>query len=394
MYFKNFLFFLAVMLCLPFAATAQPEITQGNNAFALDFYSQWNKHADKNIVLSPFSISAAIGMTYPGARNITADQMKVAMRFRGDLMQQNQEFHSLMMSINAAGSPMVISNTLWMQKGFKIQQEFLELNSKYFGSGFQQINFTGAPDSSRVAINASIEKQTSDKIKNLLPGGSINSLTRLVLTNAIHFKDSWAIPFDKKQTKDGDFFVSPGKPVKTTFMSMQNAMFNFFENHKVTIVELPYSNGKYSMLFLLPKGDADVLEKSLNSEVYSSWNFEPGRFRNLQLPKFKIDHEVNPVDILKSFGMTNAFQEGKADFSGISKDAKLFISGIFHKAFIEVNEVGTEAAAATAVVAQTESVIVPKKELDFIANKPFLFILRDRMTNSILFIGKVKDPSQ
>jgi serine protease inhibitor len=394
MFFKKMIFVLVGLLNLSIPAIAQTGIVENNNAFALNFYKQWRSQTDKNIVLSPFSISAALGMVYPGARKVTADEIKIAARFHSDVKQHNQGFHTLLTNINAAGSPMVITNTLWMQKGFKIEQGFLDMNSKYFGSNFRQVNFAGAPDSTRIAINTLIETQTRDKIKNLLPPGSVNPLTRLVLTNAIYFKDSWATRFDPEKTKDRDFFVSPNKPVKAKFMALQHVTFNFFENELVTVVELPYRNARFSMLVLLPKGDAAAFEKSLSGAAYKSWNFTPCAFRDFQLPRFKIDHEVQPVSILRHLGMTNAFQEGKADFSGISKDARLFISGVFHKAFIEVNEEGAEAAAATAVVVQAESIMEPQKERDFIANKPFLFILRDRITNSILFIGKVKDPTQ
>jgi serpin B len=389
---KNLRYLVFALLCQSIAANAQPRVADNSNAFALEFYKKWSKKTDKNIVLSPFSISAAIGMTYPGARNITASQMKTAMRFHSNLTQQNQDFHKLVTDLNAEGSPMVITNTLWMQKGFTIESNFLDVNAKYFGSNFRPINFAGAADSSRMAINSMIEKQTKDKIKDLLPAGSVNSLTRMVLTNAIYFKGVWAIPFDPEKTKDRDFFVSPGNPVKAKFMELEHVTFSFFENDLVKILELPYSHPRFSMLILLPKGNATGFDKSLSGMAYASWNFRPGKFGSIQLPKFKIDHEVQPVDILKQFGMTDAFQDGKADFSGISKETRLFISGIFHKAFIEVNEEGTEAAAATAVVAQAESAMEPQKELDFIVNRPFLFILRDRITNSILFIGKVKDP--
>jgi serpin B len=391
---KNVSFMLAGLMCQCFAAIAQLGIAENNNAFAVEFFLQWCKQTDKNIVISPFSISATLGMTYPGARNATAAQMKTALHFHSNAEQQSHEFHTLLTSINTAGSPMVIANTLWMQKGFGVEQSFLKVNSKYFDSNFRQVDFIEAPDSSRMAINELIEKQTRDKIKNLLPPGSINPMTRLVLTNAISFKDLWATSFDPKKTKDRDFFVSPAKPVKAKFMELQNVTLNVFENDLVTILELPYKNAKFSMLVLLPKSSVDIFEKSFTASAYRSWNIAPGKLRTIQLPRFKINHEAQPVEILKQFGMTNAFHEGRADFSGISNEAKLFISGIFHKAFIEVNEEGTEAAAATAVVAQTESIEEPQKEFDFIANKPFLFVLRDRTTNSILFIGKVKDPTQ
>ena len=384
---------LAVLLCQSTTAIAQPE-AESNNAFALKFFMQWQKQTDKNIVVSPFSISAALSMAYPGARNATATQMQTALHFHENPEKQNQAFNTLLDSINAPGSPMVIANTIWMQSGFRVERGFVDVNTKNVHLNFHQVNFAGAPDSIRREINALIDKQTRNKITNLLPAGSINSLTRLVLTNAIYFKDSWAIGFDPKNTKDRDFFVSSGKAVKTKFMELQNVTFNFFENDVVTVLELPYRNARFSMFIVLPKSDAAVFENSFTSASYKSWNLAPGRFRSIQIPRFKIDHEVQPAEILKHFGMTDAFQEGKADFTGISKEVRLFISGIFHKAFIEVNEEGTEAAAATAAVVQAESAEEPQKEMDFVANRPFSFVLRDRITNSIVFIGKVKDPTQ
>jgi serpin B len=383
---------LAALFCHCNAVVAQSKVVEQNNAFALDFYARWSKQADKNIVISPFSMSAAVGMIYPGAKSVTAEQIRTAMRYSANLKEHNEQFKKLMSSINAAGGPMVISNTLWMQQGFRIETPFLDQNTQYFDSNLRQVDFAGAADSTRRVINERIEKQTRDKIKDLLPAGSINNLTRMVLTNAIYFKDAWSVPFDGKKTKDRKFNVSSATSVTAPFMEHSNEIFQFFEDDRVTIVDLLYRSGQFSMLVVLPKKDLATVMKSLNVTTLNSWNFKPGKFRTLQLPKFKIDHEVAPAPILKELGMTNAFQEGKADFSGVSKEARLFISGIFHKAFIEVNEQGTEAAAATAVVAQAESVIEPVKELDFIANKPFLFILRDRVTNSIVFIGKVQDP--
>jgi serpin B len=391
-YIKTAFFTLLALLSQCTITLAQPDIAKNTNAFAFDFYLQWRNETSKNIVLSPFSISAAVGMTYPGARNETADQMQNALRFHVDLEQHYKQFQALVSDIDADGSPMSVANTLWMQSGFQIEKDFLDASEKYFGSTVRQVNFSAAPDSARVAVNTLIEQQTRTKIKDLLPPGSVNPLTRLVLANAVYFKDSWATAFDPEKTKDREFFLSPKKSITAKFMELHRVDFPFYENNLVTVLELPYRNPRFSMLILLPKGDMGVFENSLTSEAYTSWNFTSGRFKSIQIPRFKIDHEVEPAEILKRFGMTQAFQEGQADFSGISKEQRLFISGIFHKAFIEVNEEGTEAAAATAVVVQAES--EPARQPDFIANKPFMFILRDRISNCILFIGKVKDPTQ
>jgi serine protease inhibitor len=363
---------------------------QHHNKFTINFYQEWSKTSEENIVMSPFSIYTTLGMVYPGAHSITARQMRQAAGFPSKLVEHHQHVQAVATPLAAPGGPIVITNGLWMQSGFKIEKAFINTNLRYFGSKIHEVNFDGDPDASRRTINTAIEEQTRHKIKDLLPSGSINALTKLVLTNAISFKDGWANPFDSARTKEQDFFLSSGNSVEAQFMEQRNTIFPFYENDLATVLELPYHNGNFSMLIVLPKTETPDPGRFLSS--YPSWTFRPGRLRKLQMPKFRIEHAVDPVSILKGFGMTDAFSEHKADFSGITKSVRLFISGIFHKAFIEVNEFGTEAAAATAAVVQAESSVEPVKEFDFVANKPFVFIIRQRTNNTILFIGRVNNP--
>jgi serpin B len=366
-------------------------IVDGNNGFAFDVYALKAANEKSNVFLSPFSASAALAMTYEGARGNTATQMMHALRFVENKKTLHQEFSALMKSLQTRDSVLLISNALWGQDNYAFEEEFLSTTKKYYGSGLLPLDFINQSNESRLVINNAVEQQTKNKIKDLLPEGSIGGVTRLVLTNAIYFKASWAKKFDEKLTKSEDFFLTKDKPVKAPFME-QKGYCDFFSNEIVSMISLPYLNGKFSMLILLPENSIEDLEKYLVVENYSDWtgklqNFE---IEKIQIPKFRIEQETDLVPILKGLGMTDAFKEVGADFTGIAQTGPLHISGIFHKTFVEVNEEGTEAAAATAVAVVTRS--MPSKKDAFIANRPFVFIIRDNATNSILFIGRVMEP--
>jgi serpin B len=362
-------------------------IVYQNNAFAFDFYKALANGSAENIFISPFSISSAMAMTYPGARGKTAEEMKAAMGFLKNLKKQNEEYSYLMRDLTEPGSPFIITNTLWTHTGMGYEAEFMEINDTYFGSNFKQVNFMES-EKTRNDINTAIEEQTKDKIKELLPPGSIDSDTRLVLTNAVYFKDAWSSPFKKENTKEGKFYTAPQKEVPAMFMHHKGE-FNGFENDVVSVLEMPYKNKNFSMMIFLPKISMEKFEAEvLASESYNSWNLLPVPFGKILLPRFKFEQTTDPMAVLKKFGMIAAF--GPADFSGISTEIPLFISGIYHKAFVEVNEEGTEAAAATGVVVAKRSAQPPPR--NFIADRPFIFIIRDVKSQSILFIGKLVTP--
>lgn len=364
-------------------------IVYENNAFALDFYRECVNNTPGNVFFSPFSISSSLAMTYPGARGKTAEEMKLAMGFQENLKKQNEEYSYLMRDLTESGSPFLINNTLWMHSGLNYEKEFLDINAAYFGSKFKQVNFLEA-ETTRNDINTAIEEQTNDKIKDLLPEQSITPDTRIVLTNAVYFKDTWARPFKKENTMEGNFYPEPQRAVNAMFMQHKGS-FLAFENEVVSVLELPYKHGNFSMIILLPKISMEKFESDfLNAENYSLWGRSHEPFNKILIPRFKIEHTIDPEPILKKFGMTSAFKEMVADFSGITTEQKLALSGIFHKAFVEVNEEGTEAAAATAVVGGIRS--IQPEPRDFIADRPFLFIIQDVKSRSILFMGKLVNP--
>jgi len=368
---------------------AQPySIVEGNTAFALDFYKALSAQGPGNVFVSPFSLSCALAMTYPGARDTTAKEMKLTLGFLDDLQKQNSEYASLIRTLNAANSPVKITNTLWAQLGYAYDPAFTRINNTYFGSNFKQLDFRDS-EAARNEINTAIATQTNDKIKDLIPPGSITSLTRLVLTNAIYFKDAWASPFKKELSRSGSFYSSSRETVTATFMQ-NSGHFPGFENDVVSIIELPYKNANYSMQILLPKVSMEEFEANhLYIENYASWNVQDMMYSKIQIPRFKVEQKTEPRPILESFGMKTAFTKD-ADFTGITNAEKLYISKILHKAFVEVNEEGAEAAAATAVVVATRSAQSPGV---FVADRPFIFIIKDNRSKSILFIGRLVKPT-
>lgn len=363
-------------------------IVEGNNKFAFDLYRECGRGHTENVFISPFSISCAMAMTYPGARGKTAEEMKTAMRFLSDLKTQNNEYSYLLRELAEADSALIINNTVWTHNGMIYEPEFMDIMTSYFGSNFKQVNFADS-EKTREEINKAIEVQTQEKIKDLIPEKSITPDTRLVLTNAVYFKDTWAVPFKKELTHKGKFYTA-SKTINAMFMQGSGS-FNGFENDAVSILELPYKDRRFSMLILLPKRTIEEFEKSvLTADNYASWHLSRVVFDKILLPRFKMEQTTNVIPILEGFGMTTAFKEDEADFSGITTEQSLSISGIYHKAFVEVNEDGTEAAASTSVVI-TQRTGRPKQS-NFIADHPFIFIIQDVKSKSILFIGKLTNP--
>jgi serpin B len=373
------------------------EAAGGMNAFGVDLYGKLvaeKKRAGKNVFFSPFSISTALAMTYAGAKGNTAAQMKKVMHYTLKDEKLHPAVGALVDDLNAEGKKgkfaLSAANALWGQKGYKFLDPFLALNKRDYGAGLQLVDFSGKTELARKTINAWVEKQTRDKIKELLKPGILTVDTRLVLTNAIYFKAEWLTKFDSRMTREMPFRLDAKKSVKVPTMSHDNR----FPNGRVgdlQLLELPYVGKRFSMVVLLPKkvDGLAALEKSLTAEKLRLWmeSLRPGRVM-VRLPKFSVTSEFRLDDQLKALGMKDAFQGGVADLSGMDgKKRWLFIQAVVHKAFVAVTEKGTEAGAATAVVVGAES--MPPQ---FIADHPFLFLIRDRVTGAILFMGRVTNP--
>jgi serpin B len=370
-------------------------LVKGDNAFAFNLYDQL-RAKDGNVFFSPYSISTALAMTYAGARGDTADEMAKALHFTLSPDDLHRGEAALLAGLNGGGKQrgyqLNIANALWGQQGYGFKDDFLKLTQTHYGTGLRQVDFISNTEAARQTINAWVEKETKDKIKELLREGVLKPTTRLVLTNAIYFKGDWASPFKKDQTRDEEFNTGTEK-LKAPMMH-QSARFKYLESDGVQALELPYAGKELSMVVLLPK-KADGLaemEKTLSAEKVSGWL---GKLREQEvvvaLPKFKTTCEYSLREPLEALGMRKAFGP-TADFSGMNgKKDDLFISAVVHKAFVDVNEQGTEAAAATGVVVGRKAVQV---RAEFRADHPFVFLIRDTRNDSVLFLGRVSNPTK
>jgi len=370
-------------------------LADGNNAFALDLYGGL-KGQEGNLFFSPFSISTALAMTYGGARGETASQMAKVLCFASDEGRVHGAFKELLDRLNAKQEKpayeLIVANALWGQKGFGFLDDFVGLVRTNYGAGFSELDFAAAAEAARQTINAWVEQQTKQKIRDLVKPGVLKESTRLVLTNAIYFKGKWSRPFGKGATAPMPFLAG-GKKTNVPMMHQQGK-FRYGENTDLQILELPYEGGSLSMLVLLPKAVDGLpkLEASLTAEKLGQWT---GNLRQadvfLYLPKFEMTLEFSLGRKLAEMGMADALNPGKADFSGMNGKRDLFLSEVIHKAFVEVNEEGTEAAAATGAVMALTSVMVTDRVV-FRADHPFLFLIRHNETGSILFMGRVANP--
>jgi serpin B len=374
-------------------------LVDGNNAFALDIYQTLHSE-NGNLILSPFSISLALAMTYAGARGETESQMADTLHF--DLPQGglhpafnalDQDLASRGKTKSDSGAPLQldIANAVWAEQTYPFLQEYLDLIASNYGAGIRLADFINQYASIRKEINDWVYDQTQKKIKDLIPDGALNPDTRMVLVNAIYFKADWLSQFDANDTSDATFHLLDGTDA-TVKMMAQGMSVPYYAGNGYQAVELPYAGDTAAMDILVPDaGNFDAFESTLNSEVFNTAlsNMQP-TFMMLSLPKFTFESEFGLSDTLKSMGMTSAFDSDKADFSGMTSQHDLFISDVIHKAFVAVDEKGTEAAAATAVVMEATSAIL--YDVNLTIDRPFIFIIRDKPSGQILFMGRVLNP--
>jgi serpin B len=373
-------------------------LSAGINAFALDLYRQLGEQPG-NVFFSPASISVALSMTAAGARGDTEAEMLKALHIPSGTTEIHAAYSKLLADWNAAGEKggfqLHVANRLWGQKGYPFLTPFLTLTRDDYGAELGQADFVDHAEAARREINAWVEKQTAGKIKDLLPNGSLGRLTTLVLANAVYFKSAWMSPFQDSATREEPFTVSAAEKIPAPFMH-QTGYFGYAENDAFQALELPYKGGRMAMVVLLPRkvdGLPD-LEKKLRTEEFAKL---PSRLshRNVQiaLPKFKIATPTLDLNRpLEKLGIRKAFSSS-ADFSGICAEERLSISGVYHKAFIDVNEAGTEAAAATGVVMARSAAPPQTPPPVFRADHPFLFLIRDVQNGAVLFLGRLQRPS-
>jgi serpin B len=379
------------------------ELVAGNNAFALDLYAKIGKGSG-NRFISPFSISCAIAMTHAGARGETAKQIAKAMHFSLPPGELHSVFHQLLGDLHpredspahtkSAGSfELFAANALWAQSGKRILPDFQKLIETNYDGALYPVDFQQSPTAACEVINHWVEEQTRGKIKNLLKPQTVDSRTVLILTNAIYFKALWASPFSPQLTRPDDFQVSASEKIRVDMMHL-SGRFRFAEDSLAQILELPYLGGNLSMIVVLPRAKDGLgqLEASLSlARLDGVLKSLASRRVEISLPRFKLTGECELKDALSALGMPAAFDLGMADFSGITGTRELAISAVVHKAFVEVDEKGTEAAAATGVVTARVSAVIAQPTV-FRADHPFLFLIRDSRNGSILFLGRLVRP--
>ena len=374
-------------------------LVEGNRQFAVDLYARLRSQSG-NLFFSPSSISTALAMTYAGARGETAQQMARVLHFPVPQNQLPEAFAAFQNALRPAaekpGYRLEMANRLWGQQGYHFLPGFLDVTRDFYHAELAQVDFKGHTELARETINRWIEQQTQDKIKDLVPHGALDDLTRLVLTNAIYFKGDWTNPFPKSATRDEPFHVTGDKSTTAPLMhKTENFMFAAVDSLKV--LQLPYGNRDLGMIVLLPDeiDGLGALEQKLDPESLDRWT-SGLRKREVQvfLPRFKLTSQFSLSTVLAAMGMALAFDPNRADFAGMStEEPGLSISAVLHKAFVDVNEEGTEAAAATAVVMKARAVMLPREPAIFRADHPFLFLIVDQRSKGILFLGRVVNPA-
>jgi serpin B len=374
------------------------EVISANNKFAFDLYSELVKSEDGNIFYSPYSISSALAMTYEGAKGKTKEEMKSVFYFPEDnVLRPN--FAAIYNRINKDKKDYELrtGNALWVQQEYPFLEEYITGVEKYYGGKATNLDFVNETEQSRQTINSFIEEQTNNKIKELIPAGFLDRMTRLVLTNAIYFKGTWEWEFEEDDTYEDDFRITPDNTVKTEMMSMHpegsKVKFNYLRNEDLKILELPYKGEDLSMLILLPNDNLESLEPNLTAEKIEEYRSQmtETELDLVALPKFEFDTKYFMKGTLSSLGMPTAFS-GSADFSGMTGERDLFIDFVIHQAYVKVNEEGTEAAAATAVGMKLTAVPTPSEV--FKADHPFIFLIQEKDNGNILFLGRVVDPTK
>ena len=382
-------------------------LSSGNTAFALDLYHALNQPG-QNSFYSPYSISLALAMTYGGARGETAAQMADTLNFTLPNDRLHPAFNALDQELasrkegTTTGEPggadgkgfrLNIVNDIWGQEDAEFLAEYLDLLAVNYGAGLRPMNFVADPEAARKAINDYIAEKTEQRIKDLIPNGAINDMTRLVLTNAIYFNAAWLHPFEEEQTQDAPFTTLDGAQVSVPMMQRGAETTRYLAGDGFQAAALPYENSDLSMLLLVPdEGNFEAFEDGLDGarleSILAGMQYAEVM---VSMPRFKVESSFQLGDTLAQLGMVDAFQAETADFSGITGKRDLYISSVVHKAFVAVDEAGTEAAAATAVIMEVAS--APMEDpIQLTIDRPFILLIRDEPTGAVLFAGRVLDP--
>jgi len=369
-------------------------LVESGNKFGFKLFKKIvEEEKNKNVFISPLSISMALGMVYNGANGTTKDAIQETLELTGLSFQEvNESYKTLINSVTRLDSKVLfkIANSIWYRTELSLVKEFINLNKVYYNAQVKGLDFND-PNALKL-INGWVSDATGGKIKEIVD--TIDPLTVMFLINAIYFKGNWAFEFEKTLTED-DFFNLSDESKKPSKMMTQNGLFDYFETENFQAIDLPYEDDKFSMMVLLPRPgkSVDLLVAEFNQLSWGQWlNRFSEQQGTLQLPKFTLEYELTLNDILKALGMSIAFDPSRADFTPMNKGAeRLYINKVKHKTFIEVNEEGTEAAAVTSV----EMVLASLGPYPFFimrVDRPFLFVIRENHSQSILFMGKIVEP--
>lgn len=379
------------------------ELAAGNTAFALDLY-QAIRATDDNLFFSPHSISIALAMTYAGARGETEREMAEALHYTLPQEQLHAAFNALELElakraeVDGEGEfprkpfQLEIANSVWGQQGFEFLAEFLDTLAEHYSAGLRLVDFKNDPEGARATINDLVSEQTEDRIPELLPPDVIDDLVRLVLTNTIFFNASWQFPFDEGESRNENFHLLDGTDIQVAMMHLEEES-RYARVGDVQAVELFYDGGEVSFVAIVPDdGSFESFESEFDQETLSSVLGALERTTvELGMPKFEFKSDLDLKDALKTMGMVSAFEPKTADLSGMDAMTDLYISDVVHQAFVSVDEEGTEATAATGVVVSLTS--APAGPVELTIDRPFVFLIRDRSTDAVLFLGRVLDPS-
>lgn len=405
------LFLSAILLSLTACKTQTENISQTsnniqqmprslqNNMYAFDVFKTLHGQNDENIILSPFSISTALAMTYGGAKGETADQMQRTLYFNENNESFHKEFSAWKEQIMVLGSKndqLKSANSLWAQKDFHFVEDFFQLIEQYYQSSLYKVDYkNGDRETIRNEINEWVGDQTNDLINELIKPGVLVEDTRLVLINAIYFLSQWKIAFDSSATREDRFYVKDGNSVKVPFMYMKD-VFNYFENDQMQMLEMEYEGSDFSMVAVLPSNNSSIQKLLDNTQGEDFWQIiEKMELQEAEVlfPSFKTRSRFDLEDVLSAMGMPLAFSN-KADFSAMTRENDLKIDKVIHEAYIDVNEEGTEAAASTAVVMIRKTSTIDQEPVKvFRVDRPFIYFIKENKSNSVLFLGKVTDPS-
>ena len=371
------------------------DLAAANNAFTCDLFKQL-RTSPGNIFFSPFSISTALAMTYAGARGETAQQMCNVLHLPGDQTTLPTVYAELLaeLKVKEVDPPyqLHIANRLWGQTGFEFLTDFLQTTREFYGAELVELDFQRETEKSRLTINEWVAEQTAQKIQNLIPSGALDPNMRLVLTNAIYFHGKWAQQFPESGTRDEPFFLNVSDKTSVPMMHQKDS-FAHASFPELELLAIPYQDDVLSMVILLPqkRDGLSNLEEMVDTENLKGWLAALRSHEvRVTLPKFKLTSQFRLARILSALGMSTAFTH-KANFSGITTAGDIFIDDVIHKAFVDVHEEGTEAAAATGITMALTSA-KPEKVVEFRADHPFVFMIRDNRTGSILFFGRVTNP--